>query len=86
MPNKAPAVFGRVQAVDDAGRHPMATALVSVNGQAYYTNALGEYLIPLTPGKYQLQVEHSGVRPSRTTVKLESGDSVQVNFYLRYID
>ena len=82
----APVVVGRVQALDEAGRYPLGTALVSVDGQAYYTNAIGAYRVPLTPGKHQLLVEHPGVRSSRLTVNIERGDSLQVNFYLRYAD
>ncbi|MBD2723139.1 carboxypeptidase regulatory-like domain-containing protein [Hymenobacter armeniacus] len=85
-PGKAPVLFGQVQAVDDAGRYPMATSSVSVDGNVYYTNALGAYRVPVSVGKHQLVVEHTGVRSSRTSVKVEPGDSVQVNFYLRYAD
>jgi hypothetical protein len=85
-PNKGPVFFGQVQSVDDAGRYPVPTASVSVDGRVVYTNALGMYRTPVTPGKHQMVVEHTGMRPSRTTVKVERGDSVQVNFYLRYVD
>ncbi|UOQ98715.1 hypothetical protein MUN81_04295 [Hymenobacter sp. 5317J-9] len=86
VPGKAPVLFGQVQAVDDAGRYPMATSSVSVDGKVYYTNALGAYRVPVAVGKHQLVVEHTGVRSSRASVKVEPGDSVQVNFYLRYAD
>jgi hypothetical protein len=64
----------------------MPTSLVAVDGQAYYANELGNYRIPMTPGTHQLLVEHAGVRSVRTTLKVERGDSVQVNFYLRFAD
>lgn len=85
-PTKAPVIFGRVQAVDEAGRHPMPTSLVAVDGQAYYTNEVGDFRITVAPGSRQLLVEHTGVRSARTTVKVERGDSVQVNFYLRFAE
>ena len=85
-PGNAPILVGRVQVVDEAGRYPVATAAVSVDGHVSYTNALGAYRVRVAPGKHQLVIEHTGMRPARTTVKVERGDSVQVNFYLRYAD
>jgi hypothetical protein len=83
-PGKNPVLVGRVQVVDDAGRYPLAIASVLVDGQAHYTDAFGVYHVPVLPGKHQLVVEHTSMRSARTTVKVERGDSVQVNFYLRY--
>jgi len=77
-------LVGRVQAVDDAGRYPLATASVSVDGQVHYTDAFGVYHVPVSSGKHQLIVEHTAMRAARTTVKVERDDSVQINFYLRY--
>ena len=85
-PAHAPVIFGRVQAVDDVGPHPMSKALVSVDGQPYYTNERGAYRVTVTPGTHQLLVEHIGVRQTLTTVKTERGDSLMVNFYPRYTD
>ncbi|MBF9141840.1 carboxypeptidase regulatory-like domain-containing protein [Hymenobacter properus] len=85
-PGSAPVLVGRVQVVDEAGRFPVAKALVSIDGQAHYTDAFGAYRVPVAPGKHQVVVEHTGMRPARTTVKVEPGDSVQVTFYLRHND
>jgi hypothetical protein len=85
-PTAAPVIFGRVQAVDEIRKVPMATSLVAVDGQAYYANGKGDYRITVAPGTHQLLVEHEGVRSTRTTVKVSRGDSVQVNFNLRFAD
>jgi hypothetical protein len=85
-PTKAPVLFGRVQVVDEARKVPMPTSLVAVDGHAYYANENGDYRIAVAPGTHHLLVEHDGVRSVRTTVKVERGDSVQVNFYLRFAD
>lgn len=85
-PTKAPVLFGWVQAVDEAGRYPLIKALVAVDGQAYYTSETGAFRIPVAPGNHQVRTEYTGMRPARTTVKVERGDSVQVNFYLRFAD
>jgi len=85
-PGKVPVVYGLVQAVDEAGRYPVPKALVSIDGQPSYTNETGTYRTALTPGSHQFITSQTGMRSVRTTVKLERGDSVQVNFYLRLVD
>jgi hypothetical protein len=82
-PDRSPVVSGVVQSVDDAGRYPLAVTLVSIDGQAYYTNEVGAYRVALAPGNHQFLVSHSGLRQARTSVKVARGDSLRVNFYLR---
>jgi hypothetical protein len=80
---KAPVVFGQVWVVDNTGRYPLPTALVSVDGQPSYANETGTYSLSLVPGNHQFLAGQTGMRSARVALKVERGDSIQVNFYLR---
>ncbi len=81
--NRRPVVFGQVQVVDNTGRYPLPKSEISVDGQPYYTNEVGNYRLAMTPGSHQFGVAQTGMRPTRFTLKVERGDSVRVNVYLR---
>ena len=81
--NAPPVIFGLVQVVDNTGRYPLPKAQVLVDGKPFYSNEAGAYRLQVKPGSHQFIVEKTGMRPARTTVKTEPGDSVQVNFFLR---
>ena len=81
--SKRPVVFGQVQVVDNTGRYPLPKSEVAVDGKSYYTNEIGNYRLAITPGAHQFVVAQTGMRPARFTLKVERGDSVRVNFYLR---
>jgi hypothetical protein len=81
--SRAPIVFGQVQVVNETGRFPLPTALVSVDGKPTYTNETGTYRLVVAPGSHQFLAGQTGMRQARATLKVELGDSVRLNFYLR---
>ena len=84
MNNKA-IIFGHVNILEpDSITHSVSTAIIILNNKNTLADKNGDFILRINPGSYKLIVGQIGMYKSeKIDIKVENGDSIQVNFVLR---